>query len=215
VLLPGSAESHLAFLIGRFSGHCEFCLTGWETLCKGQDMSGYSVNGSFAEFALGQADYLDRIPDKLSFTRLAHLVLKSETVSAGLPENLEVVRERTRTEGSHRVSLRCTLRTKEHFRHGRCANCLPYFPVDMALSITLFSGRSKACVGRLWQSMQSITRCSPLSICCWVVSHRSGQALGHPEEKGSRYLATLTPPNPRGPKCAPLGMAIDRGCATT
>ena len=29
-------------------GHCEFCVSGWETLCKAQQNSGYSVNGSFA-----------------------------------------------------------------------------------------------------------------------------------------------------------------------
>src|SRR5512133_3568200 len=48
-------------------GHCEFCLIGWETLCHEQKNSGYSVNGSFAEYALGQADFLGRIPDQLSF----------------------------------------------------------------------------------------------------------------------------------------------------
>ena len=48
-------------------GHCEFCLSGWETLCHAQQNSGYSVNGSFAQFALAQADFLGRIPDQLSF----------------------------------------------------------------------------------------------------------------------------------------------------
>jgi hypothetical protein len=39
-------------------GYCQFCLSGWETLCHAQQNSGYSVNGTFAECALGQADYL-------------------------------------------------------------------------------------------------------------------------------------------------------------
>ena len=39
-------------------GHCDFCLSGWETLCLQQQNSGYSVDGSFAEYALGAADYL-------------------------------------------------------------------------------------------------------------------------------------------------------------
>ncbi|MGL1321163.1 alcohol dehydrogenase catalytic domain-containing protein, partial [Vibrio parahaemolyticus] len=34
-------------------GRCEFCGTGWETLCESQHMSGYTVNGSFAEYAIG------------------------------------------------------------------------------------------------------------------------------------------------------------------
>src|SRR5678815_1757177 len=38
-------------------GHCEFCLIGWETLCHEQKNSGYSVNGSFAEYALGPVSY--------------------------------------------------------------------------------------------------------------------------------------------------------------
>ena len=67
-------------------GHCEFCLTGWETLCKTQDMSGYSVNGSFAEFALGQADYLGRIPDKLSFMDAAPILCAGVTTYKGLKQ---------------------------------------------------------------------------------------------------------------------------------
>jgi len=67
-------------------GHCEFCLTGWETLCKEQEMSGYSVNGSFAEFALGQADYLGRIPDNLSFTDAAPILCAGVTTYKGLKQ---------------------------------------------------------------------------------------------------------------------------------
>ena len=56
-------------------GHCEYCLSGWETLCPEQQNSGYSVNGSFAEYALGQADYLGRIPKNLSFVDAAPILL--------------------------------------------------------------------------------------------------------------------------------------------
>jgi propanol-preferring alcohol dehydrogenase len=31
-------------------GTCEYCITGWETLCEAQHNSGYSVNGAFAEY---------------------------------------------------------------------------------------------------------------------------------------------------------------------
>src|ERR1700692_3433492 len=67
-------------------GHCEFCLTGWETLCPAQEMSGYTVNGSFAEFALGQADYLGRIPDRLSFTEVAPILCAGVTTYKGLKQ---------------------------------------------------------------------------------------------------------------------------------
>jgi alcohol dehydrogenase, propanol-preferring len=67
-------------------GYCEFCLTGWETLCLGQQNSGYSVNGSFAQYALGQADYLGRIPDKLSFIDAAPILCAGVTTYKGLKE---------------------------------------------------------------------------------------------------------------------------------
>jgi alcohol dehydrogenase, propanol-preferring len=67
-------------------GYCEFCLTGWETLCPAQEMSGYSVNGSFAEYALGQADYLGRIPDKLSFVDAAPILCAGVTTYKGLKQ---------------------------------------------------------------------------------------------------------------------------------
>jgi propanol-preferring alcohol dehydrogenase len=67
-------------------GHCEFCLSGWETLCLEQQMSGYSVNGSFAEYALGQADYLGRIPDQLSFIDAAPILCAGVTTYKGLKQ---------------------------------------------------------------------------------------------------------------------------------
>ena len=67
-------------------GHCEFCLTGWETLCPTQEMSGYSVNGTFAEYALGQADYLGRIPDGLSFIDAAPILCAGVTTYKGLKQ---------------------------------------------------------------------------------------------------------------------------------
>jgi len=67
-------------------GHCEFCLSGWETLCPSQQNSGYSVNGTFAQYALGQADYLARIPDRLSFAAAAPIVCAGVTTYKGLKE---------------------------------------------------------------------------------------------------------------------------------
>ncbi len=67
-------------------GYCEFCLAGWETLCLAQQNSGYSVNGSFAQYALGQADYLGRIPDKLSFIDAAPILCAGVTTYKGLKE---------------------------------------------------------------------------------------------------------------------------------
>jgi alcohol dehydrogenase, propanol-preferring len=67
-------------------GHCEFCRTGWETLCLEQKNSGYSVNGSFAQYALAQADYLGRIPEGLSFVDAAPILCAGVTTYKGLKE---------------------------------------------------------------------------------------------------------------------------------
>src|SRR6185503_21198912 len=39
-------------------GHCRHCLGGWETLCAEQRNTGYSVNGSFAEYVVADPDYV-------------------------------------------------------------------------------------------------------------------------------------------------------------
>jgi propanol-preferring alcohol dehydrogenase len=67
-------------------GHCEYCLSGWETLCPEQQNSGYSVNGTFAEYALGQADYLGRIPKNLSFVDAAPILCAGVTTYKGLKQ---------------------------------------------------------------------------------------------------------------------------------
>lgn len=67
-------------------GHCKFCLSGWETLCLEQENSGYSVNGTFAQYALAQADYLGRIPENLSFVDAAPILCAGVTTYKGLKE---------------------------------------------------------------------------------------------------------------------------------
>src|ERR1700685_3297847 len=65
-------------------GHCDYCLSGWETLCPEQQNSGYSVNGSFAEYAVGQADYLGRLPKSVSFVDVAPILCAGVTTYKGL-----------------------------------------------------------------------------------------------------------------------------------
>ena len=67
-------------------GHCDFCLSGWETLCAEQKNSGYSVDGSFAQYALAQADYLGRLPKNLSFVDAAPILCAGVTTYKGLKE---------------------------------------------------------------------------------------------------------------------------------
>jgi len=67
-------------------GHCDFCLAGWETLCLQQQNSGYSVDGTFAQYALGAVDYLGRIPNELSYVDAAPILCAGVTTYKGLKQ---------------------------------------------------------------------------------------------------------------------------------
>jgi propanol-preferring alcohol dehydrogenase len=60
-------------------GACEHCITGWETLCEQQNDSGYSVNGTFAEYAIGAAAYVARLPERPDFAALAPILCAGVT----------------------------------------------------------------------------------------------------------------------------------------
>jgi len=65
-------------------GHCRHCLGGWETLCAEQRNTGYSVNGSFAEYVVADPEYVGRIPDQASFVDIAPILCAGVTVYKGL-----------------------------------------------------------------------------------------------------------------------------------
>ncbi len=43
-------------------GRCEYCITGRENLCENKVYTGYSVNGGYAEYALGEESYIFHLP---------------------------------------------------------------------------------------------------------------------------------------------------------
>ncbi|MET0524916.1 MAG: alcohol dehydrogenase AdhP [Nocardioides sp.] len=49
--------------LGHACGHCDHCVSGWETLCEEQQNTGYSIDGGFAEYAVADADYVVPVPD--------------------------------------------------------------------------------------------------------------------------------------------------------
>jgi alcohol dehydrogenase, propanol-preferring len=67
-------------------GGCEYCVTGWETLCPAQHNSGYSVNGSFAEYAIGAAPYVGRLPRNADFAEIAPILCAGVTTYKGIKE---------------------------------------------------------------------------------------------------------------------------------
>jgi propanol-preferring alcohol dehydrogenase len=67
-------------------GRCEHCVGGWETLCESQEMTGYTVDGGYAEFVRADADYVGRLPDGLEFGPAAPVLCAGVTVYKALKE---------------------------------------------------------------------------------------------------------------------------------
>jgi alcohol dehydrogenase, propanol-preferring len=49
--------------LGYSCGDCRHCNSGWETLCESQVNMGYGMDGSFAEYAVGYARNVVRVPE--------------------------------------------------------------------------------------------------------------------------------------------------------
>jgi propanol-preferring alcohol dehydrogenase len=67
-------------------GQCEFCLSGWETLCPNQSNTGYSVNGGFAEYMVAPAAFAAKLPEELGFDDAAPILCAGVTTYKGLKE---------------------------------------------------------------------------------------------------------------------------------
>jgi propanol-preferring alcohol dehydrogenase len=67
-------------------GCCEFCITGWETLCDTQQNGGYSVDGGFAEYVIADSRYVAHFPPNIDFTAMAPIICAGVTVYKGLKE---------------------------------------------------------------------------------------------------------------------------------
>ncbi|MCA9214669.1 MAG: alcohol dehydrogenase AdhP [Planctomycetales bacterium] len=67
-------------------GHCDYCLSGWETLCQRQQNGGYSVNGSFAEYVVAPAAYVAVIPSDLEPAQAGPILCAGVTTYKGIKE---------------------------------------------------------------------------------------------------------------------------------
>jgi propanol-preferring alcohol dehydrogenase len=65
---------------------CEYCETGWETLCEHQHNTGYSVNGGFAEYVIASAAFAARLPASVDFAAIAPVLCAGVTTYKGLKE---------------------------------------------------------------------------------------------------------------------------------
>jgi propanol-preferring alcohol dehydrogenase len=52
--------------LGHACGHCKYCVTGWETYCQTPAYMGYTIDGSYGEYAIGYASHVVKVPDGVS-----------------------------------------------------------------------------------------------------------------------------------------------------
>ncbi len=65
-------------------GHCEFCLSGMETICKSAEATGYSKPGGYAEYMVAPAAFVGRIPESADLFELAPILCAGVTTYRGL-----------------------------------------------------------------------------------------------------------------------------------
>jgi len=88
---PGVTDFKLGDAVGVAWLHdacmrCEYCETGWETLCEHQHNTGYSVNGGFAEYVVASAAFAARLPASVDFAAIAPILCAGVTTYKGLKE---------------------------------------------------------------------------------------------------------------------------------
>ena len=67
-------------------GHCEYCLSAWETVCPDAEFGGYTRNGGFAEYVLADPKYVARIPNGLVPNQAAPLICAGLTTYKGIKQ---------------------------------------------------------------------------------------------------------------------------------
>ncbi|MEU4422977.1 zinc-dependent alcohol dehydrogenase [Actinoplanes sp. NPDC024001] len=65
--------------LGFACGTCEYCITGWETLCEAQLNTGYAIDGGHAEYLVADARYVVRVPDGIAPAEAAPLTCAGVT----------------------------------------------------------------------------------------------------------------------------------------
>lgn len=88
---PGVTERKVGDAVGVAWLHdacmrCEYCETGWETLCEKQHNTGYSVNGGFADYVIAAAPFAALLPADVDFAQIAPILCAGVTTYKGLKE---------------------------------------------------------------------------------------------------------------------------------
>lgn len=67
-------------------GHCEYCTTGRETLCRTVKNAGYSVDGGMSEYAVVTADYAVKVPEGLDPAQASSITCAGVTTYKAIKE---------------------------------------------------------------------------------------------------------------------------------
>ena len=67
-------------------GHCEHCLSAWETVCGKAEFGGYTKNGGFAEYLIADPNYVAHVPAGLDPKQAAPLICAGITTYKGIKE---------------------------------------------------------------------------------------------------------------------------------
>lgn len=67
-------------------GHCEYCLTAWETICASETFTGYTTNGAFAQYLLADPNYVAHIPKALTSMAAAPIICAGITSYKGIKQ---------------------------------------------------------------------------------------------------------------------------------
>lgn len=67
--------------------HCEFCRQGLESLCPEAKLSGFTVDGSFQQYAVSFVNHLSRIPDGMRLDDAAPILCAGVTVYKALKQS--------------------------------------------------------------------------------------------------------------------------------
>lgn len=66
---------------------CSYCMTADEPLCAKAQLSGYTVDGSFQQYAIAKAAHVARIPKNVSLEAVAPVLCAGITVYKGIKES--------------------------------------------------------------------------------------------------------------------------------
>jgi propanol-preferring alcohol dehydrogenase len=70
--------------LGKACGRCRYCVGGHETYCQSPEYMGYTIDGGYAEYTIGYASHVVKVPDAVSFFDAAPLTCAGVTTYAAL-----------------------------------------------------------------------------------------------------------------------------------